>query len=329
MRRLFSTLCVLILMLAVSHPASAQQTQRMESIRRSVIHLYALGYDDSGKVLSRWTGTGFAVGIAGEDSDTFLTNYHVISGSGKYAPDHVKLWMLLDDARFLPDRTPREDSAVECEVLASYDGYPDVAVIRFCEDMPGFKALPMLSSKQVMDGTAVTAFGFPGLKDTHYGADSGPEDVAVTSGVIRDHLIMASAGNTRSLIHTAAIQHGNSGGPLVNADGVVVGLNAYGFEEDVSTELFCSVYIDYGMKLLDDLGIAYTTVPGPSRITVLVANTLHMPEISDGAAMCVFAAACAAAAAFALYFLKTLREAIAEVRGKLSQRKNRTGGDAQ
>lgn len=317
------SLLVLCCILGLSLPAGALTPDpTVDALRSSVCHLYGLGYDDSGEPKSRWTGTGFAVGIAGEDSDIFLTNWHVITGSGKFDTGHVRIWLLYDDAQFGLNREPLPGSGVECQVLAAPEsGYPDVAVVRTSEPVSGFSALPMLSSRRVKDTTPVYALGFPGLKETHYGADSGPEDVAVSSGTIRDHLLMASAGNTLSLIHSAVIQHGNSGGPLVTAEGVVVGQNTYGFEASVSTELFCAVYIDYGMKLLDGLGIPYTTVPGPSPVVVLVANTLHMPNISDGAAYAVFAAALAAAGLFVYHFIKSLREAAQEVRDIIARRK--------
>ncbi|MGM9605211.1 MAG: hypothetical protein ACI3XG_09100, partial [Faecousia sp.] len=128
---------------------------------------------------------------------------------------------------------------------------------------------------------------------------------------------------SRSIIHSAPIQHGFSGGPLVDARGVVVAQNTYGFEEDVTTDLFCAVYIDYGMALLDQLDIPYTTADGPSEITVLVANLLHMPDISPALAAVIFGLGAALALAFVLYFIKTAREAAAEVKQKIAARREK------
>lgn len=310
-------LCLMLLPAARAEalPAGAEQA------RRSVVHLYGLGTDSETGQRTRWTGTGFAVGIAGEDSDIFLTNWHVATGSGKFADDQVELWLLMDNAKFGSDYRPLSGSAVKCRVLLTTAGYPDVAVIQAMEPVEGYKALPLRSSRRVADGTAVYALGFPGLKASRYGADSGPEDVSVTSGAIGDHLVMSRAGYTKALIHTAAIQHGFSGGPLVDARGAVVAQNTYGFEQDVSTELFCAVYIDYGMELLDRLNIPYTTAGGPWVITVLIANLLHMPNISPALAAVIFAAGMAALLVFVLYFIKTAREAAAEVKQKRAPRR--------
>lgn len=326
MKRMIAVL-VLCLVLPLTVPASAESAARtteemLAEVRQSVVHLYAVGYNDQNLLAARWTGTGFAVGVAGEDSDVFLTNWHVVTGNGKYPADKVRIWLLQDDARF-DGKIPAPETSVECRVLASSTGYPDVAVVQTAEPVTGYKALPLLSSRRVADQTPVYALGFPGLQATRYGVDSGPEDVAVTAGVITDHLIMTSAGYSRAIIHNAAIRHGNSGGPLVNSQGAVVAQNTYGFTEDVSTDLFCAVYIDYGMDMLDHLGIPYTALPGPSRITVLVADLLHMPQIGDIPAAIIFAAATLLALLFLWQFLKAIREAAQEIREKWASRKQR------
>ncbi len=324
MRRICCLLLVLLCSLALLPAARSEEAPvppALEQARGSVVHLYGIGTDSETGQRSRWTGTGFAVGIAGEDTDIFLTNWHVATGSGKYADDQVELWLLKDDAQFDSGKLPLTGCAVKCRVLITTDGYPDVAVIQALDPVEGYKALPLLSSRRVADGAEVYALGFPGLKASRYGADSGPEDVRITSGQVQDHLVMARAGGSKAIIHSAPIQHGFSGGPLVDQRGVVVAQNTYGFEADVSTDLFCAVYIDYGMELLDRLGIPYTTAEGPSEITVLVANLLHMPDISPALAAAIFGIGAAMLLAFGLYFIKITWQAGLEVKQKIAARR--------
>lgn len=290
-------------------PRAQAEVSPVEQARQSVVHLYGMGTDTETGTRARWTGTGFAVGTAGEDSDIFLTNWHVATGGENDAGGQVELWLLRDNAKFDNDQRPLPGSAVKCRVLITTGGYPDVAVIQALEPVEGYKALPLLSSRRVADGTGVYALGFPGLKGSRYGADSGAEDVSVSSGEIRNHLAMAQADNTSSLIHTAAIRPGFSGGPLINAQGAVVAQNTYGFEEDVSTDLFCAVYIDYGMELLDRLNIPYTTAEGPPAIAVQAANLFHRLHVSPALASVFVAAGVAALAAFTLHFIKAARAA--------------------
>ena len=65
-------------------------------------------------------------------------------------------------------------------------------------------------------------------------------------------------GNTYCLQHDARINHGNSGGPLVDEKGYVVGINTYGLDERTGDDsLMYAVYIDYAMEALNQQGIAY------------------------------------------------------------------------
>lgn len=313
-KKIISILLLLLLLCPAVGAAEEIIPQPVEDARKSVVHLYGIGTDEETGQRIRWTGTGFAVGIAGEDSDIFLTNWHVSTGSGRCGGEPVRLWLLLDGAKLDENQVPIDGCAIECRVLATTEGFPDVAVIQTVEPVSGYPALPLLSSRRVTDGTAVYAIGFPGLKDSNYGEYSGPEDATVTAGVITDHLTMISAGNTRSIIHTASTRHGNSGGPLLNENGAVVAQTTYGFEEDVSTDLFCSVYIDYAARMLTELGIPYTELPGASLPTVWVANLLHWRDIPDWAALALLMLAGAGAIWFAFTFVKTAREAAAEIR---------------
>ena len=121
----------------------------------------------------------------------------------------------------------------------------------------------MKSSNDVPDGTKVYALGYPAVvgdaSATHYGID----DITSTDGMISQHMQYAYAGNTWVLMHTANISGGNSGGPLITEDGVVVGLNTYGFGESrENMNRYCAVYIDYAIEGLDELGIPYTLSDG-------------------------------------------------------------------
>lgn len=295
---------ILPLLLAVSLfllPVRAENGG-LDELRQSVVHLYAVGLDVDGAVVSRWTGTGFAVGTAENESDVFLTNNHVVTGNGQFDSDHMRLWILRDGALLDENHIPKPGCGIECTLLGTTSGYPDVAILRAEEPMH-CAPLPLMSSRSVANGMKVYSLGFPGIADSHNGADSGPEDVQITSGTVTNRLAMKKAGSTRSLIHTARIQHGNSGGPLVNANGIVVGQNTYGFEETVSTELFCALYIDYAMELLDELRIPYTRIDGPSPFAVEVMNALHAPNLPEPAVWCILAAAGILVYRFAMYIL--------------------------
>ena len=109
-----------------------------------------------------------------------------------------------------------------------------------------------------------SALGYPGTSDSFeeglYGGKllGLPEDVTITSGVVSRFTTSSRFGNTRLIQHDARINHGNSGGPLLDKRGEVVGINTYGLGQDTSTgdeNTFASVEIDYLWDILDDLHI--------------------------------------------------------------------------
>ncbi len=144
------------------------------------------------EVPRRGTGTGFLIDAAGH----ILTNHHVIEGA-------ERLTVKLADGRSL-----------RAEVVGS-DPDTDIALIKVTGDRP-FAYAPMGDSNVLRVGEWVCAIGNP-LAYEH----------TVTVGVVSflgRKLFDTSLDN---YIQTdAAISFGNSGGPLINARGQVIGINS-------------------------------------------------------------------------------------------------------
>jgi 2-alkenal reductase len=127
-----------------------------------------------------------------------LTNNHVIE-------DAVRVSVLLADGTSLP-----------AEVIGA-DRYADLAVLKAEGDMPAVAALG--NSDQLKPGETVIAIGSP------LGDFANTVTVGVVSATGRD-LDTGDGYALEGLIQTdAAINQGNSGGPLVNLAGEVVGIN--------------------------------------------------------------------------------------------------------
>jgi S1-C subfamily serine protease len=151
--------------------------------------------------------SGFGTGIVISPQGLILTNYHVIHN---VKVEDIKIWLY--DAEELGYYT------VE---LLGIDPFADIAVLHI-NNMPELK-MPMMYLELENDknnyslAQEVWAIGHPlGMQ------------WSVTKGVInnydRSSFITAYV---RLIQHTALIQKGNSGGPLVNRDGKVVGVNTY------------------------------------------------------------------------------------------------------
>ncbi|NBH14928.1 FHA domain-containing protein [Lachnospiraceae bacterium] len=218
------------------------------------------------------TGSGFGVGKTGEETDIFITNWHVVVDIRTGAVSD-EVYILLDNEAV--KRDPQNDTVsldysrmVKCKVLRTTQGYPDYAILQSEKKIEGHTALSLLPSEKAKRGESVFALGFPGSSDLANGntyCAALIEDVTVTKGAIsRFTKLQASGGDTMIIQHDAHINHGNSGGPLVNEEGVVIGINTYGFG-DVEMEHSAAVYIDYAIEALDELGLYYETKNGGEK----------------------------------------------------------------
>jgi S1-C subfamily serine protease len=206
-------------------------------------------------------GVGSGVVIAGDG--LVLTNSHVVGGAGR-----VRLSFA-------------DGSHREARVLGD-DPDTDLALLR--TDLPaGTPAAALGDSKALRRGQLVVAIGNPlGFEST------------VTAGVVSalGRSLRAYSGRLiDDVVQTdAALNPGNSGGPLVSTLGQVVGINtamingAQGicFAVASNTAVFVvSEFIAHGRVRRAHIGIAAETVPLPRRITVATGAGKRAIRISE------------------------------------------------
>ena len=262
-KRLISLIvCVVLLVCALPLTAAAEDDfpAILAEAKKGVVQIYALYYEDNYMYSSK--GTGFAVGDPDTDATVFLTNWHVVTSSGKFPVGEARVWILqencsIDENNWEPDPA----KSISCEVLKTTDGHPDYAIIRATETVEGYKPLPLQSSEDVPDGTEVYALGYPAVVEETSVSRYGINDITPTDGIISKHMQYVQEDNNWVLLHTAKISEGNSGGPLITKEGVVVGLNTYGYRSQEAMETnYYAVYSDYAMEGLDELDLPYERI---------------------------------------------------------------------
>lgn len=290
-KRLAAMVMVLIClaaMLAIPASARTDLPTVISQAKEGVVKLLAVGFDSYGNVANAVVGSGFAVGQRGSAPEYFVTNWHVASA---YIPDinyafdsnHVRIWIMLDNFT-LSDVTglPSEATSVECSVVRiAESGYPDYAILRAARPVTECRPLAIRSSESVKQGETVVALGCPAVLDEQ-SLSVGSKDITSTTGTVARHMTMTNAGNTNAIVHNANISGGNSGGPLIDENGNVIGLNTYSIVDSYS----CAIYSDYVMQALNELGISYMTAGSSISIVTVAA-----------------AAVAVAAVAVAIYFL--------------------------
>lgn len=247
------------------------------------------------------TGSGFGIGATGEETDLFVTNRHVID------PPTSDDWGLLNDTDYgyvivfpientttyyiLKDDYAYTDGQgfdtsrmIPCRVVYCDDGSgPDLAVVRAAEKVNGRMALALGRGGDTVDSTdTVYALGYPGTSETFVVDDyaggellGSVEKCTVTSGIVSLRSSFNDYNSKINIIqHTAVINHGNSGGPLIDDKGAVIGVNTWGWGQDDETGdtgVNASIEIDYVKDILDSLKISYDVYSGGvSTVTIVI-----------------------------------------------------------
>jgi len=153
------------------------------------------GGDQFSTPAQRALGSGFVLDKAGH----IVTNYHVVEGA-----DDIKVSFSNRDT-------------VQASIVGT-DASTDLAVLRVEASASALTPLPLGNSDDVEVGDQVVAIGNPfGLVRT------------ATAGIVSALQRLITAPNQFTIDHViqtdAPINHGNSGGPLLNTRGQVIGVN--------------------------------------------------------------------------------------------------------
>lgn len=194
----------------VSAAAFPDFTGLVEQVQPSIVSI-KVDVKRWGRVAGRSGGSGFII----DDEGLILTNHHVIDNGDKVT---VKL------------TNGREYVA---EILGS-DADTDVALLKINGKGLDLKALKLGSTNNLKVGEWVLAFGAPfNLEQT------------VTAGIVSAKGRGEIGSQYVPFIQTdVAINRGNSGGPLLNMKGEVVGINSMIFNPMLSSGLSFSIPID-------------------------------------------------------------------------------------
>ncbi|HEY0877479.1 MAG TPA: trypsin-like peptidase domain-containing protein [Zeimonas sp.] len=171
-------------------------TRAWKAIRPSVVRVRALDPpQDDGSETERNVGTGVVI----VDTGTILTNLHVVVGAPRLEVEFA-------------------DGSVSDATIAGLEPEQDLAVLQAKTIPDDLKAATMRSTSDLSVGDDVVAVGFP------FGI--GPTATAgVISGLRREFRSPEGKRLLTNLIQfDAAANPGNSGGPLVTAEGEVIGI---------------------------------------------------------------------------------------------------------
>lgn len=184
-------------------------------------------------------GTATGTGIIMSSDGYIITNNHVVEGAST-----IKVAL------------PVKDKANEYEEVAAQligsDKQSDLAVLKVSKT--GLTAAEFGKSSELMVGEVAIAIGNP------LGFDFAS---SVTGGIISglNRKVTIESRNMTLIQTDAAINEGNSGGPLVNAAGQVIGINSAKISQQYAEGLGFAIPIEDAKPIIDDL-ISYGYVKG-------------------------------------------------------------------
>ncbi len=210
MTRLLLTLAALLL---IALPSAARpEPADIAAAARGVVRVVIMGTDGE-RVFPVSHGSGFAV-----SPRRIVTNAHVVREA------------IQDDTLRIAVVPPDGDSADYARIV-SVSSAKDLAVL----ELTGNLRLPALTlaGGAASDGDEVSAVGYPMNVDRAQGLDLA--DLFRPQPPVKSRGFVSGARPSRdvdTVLHTAAIARGNSGGPLLDACGRVIGVNSFGTTSD-------------------------------------------------------------------------------------------------
>ena len=263
MKRLVWILAVLWLIGCSLAPAYAKEAPL--SARQGVLRVYGEAYATStnkGKqYIGGWTGSAFIVSISADGNITLVTNRHCVDSA--YADQEIKsltgmgygiedeIYIVNDDA----------DHMIPAKVIA-ISRKTDLALLRVKSLNNRDLSLKIWKGdpSELVQNIVYTA-GFPGASDgikndnAYRQLRSDVDSVTFADGKVTRIIDAGQTEYGEVIQHSAATNSGNSGGPLLDEDGNVVGVNTWGSLEGEMT--FWSISNRELITFLEENGISY------------------------------------------------------------------------
>ncbi len=206
---LIRRLCILV---ALAAPAAARAEQQdIAAAARSVVRVAIVATNGTD---AYFVGHGSGIAVA---PDKVLTNAHVVE-------------LTREEKDLVIGVIPSEGRKSYGGRVIAYSPGNDLALIQLEE---GRLPVATFYASAVSDGQHVTAIGYPGTVDRAQGL--GLKQMVEPLGTVKTSGNVSSGRSSQTfdtILHTAPLAAGNSGGPLVDDCGRVLGVNSFGSISD-------------------------------------------------------------------------------------------------
>ncbi|MBS7008433.1 trypsin-like peptidase domain-containing protein [Anaerostipes sp.] len=240
-------LCAAVLLLAFPVKASTP-TEAKDSV-------VCIAMTDSKGNMIGW-GSGFAIGKPGKDIQYIATNCHVAQPTDKYGnkiPCSLTVYFSAAAQR-----------SMTAEVYWKSEEH-DLAVLKLPEPTDQREAMVLCPMEKTDMDDDFAALGYPAASMAADVVKFDESDISITRGGISKQV---RVNGTDCYLVDIEISQGNSGGPLVNSKGQVVGVNTFMIGEKAKY----AVVIDELIRNLDQNQVPYAVAGSGVPKVMLIAG---------------------------------------------------------
>lgn len=252
---------LLTLILAIMIPTAALADTANEAVNKAtsgVVQVNALYLDPNNNVWTGYAGTAFLINeeylltcdhVFDLEAEDIAAGKEAYGWSEKQIREHSKIEVVV-----------MRDVTIEATIVNESD-IMDFAILKLSQELYDRTYLPLRSSSEIKQTEQIYSLGFPGGISAWQDANTyTSEDVTITAGQVNK---LNTIGTVDYIQHGAQISGGNSGGPLVDEAGAVIGINVFTAGAQFESGYSYALAIDQPIKVLDSLGIAYTKNTDP------------------------------------------------------------------
>jgi len=217
--------------------------EKLEQIVSNVLKIELFYRDEQDEVHVLHAGSGFFIGTGEEAPQHVLTSNNVVSlseeeksflQSSEIKDDNVGIRIVI-----------KQDVTIAASIVTNSEGM-GFALLSLEQPMYDRGYMVLNNTMEVIESeTEIYSIGIPNQSDAE-------ETAQISRGSL---MRVEETEGVSTWIHDSYRNAGYIGGPLVDTEGTVLGIN----QSDISEEFLCATQIDEVLSVLDALGISYRT----------------------------------------------------------------------